>query len=508
MAAPRPAPRSAPAETMVPLAAFSQLRPGTTPLAVNHQGPVVAATISFNLAPGRTRSATRSRRSPRRCSASTCRLDPRQLRRAPPDLQQSLGNEPILILAALVASTSCSACSTRATSSDHDPLDAALGRRRRVLALMLFHTEFSIIALIGVILLIGIVKKNAIMMIDFALEAERTQGLSPRDAIYQACLLRFRPIMMTTMAAMLGAVPLAIGFGNGASCAAARHLDRRRLIVSQVLTLYTTPVVYLQQPKIHGPALPDSARQRNGDCQAPSPVRQRRRSSFAAGCAVGPTTSGPRSPFPAAFKENPGWKPAAPSEAASAGPVVGGLQRPRPERPGSPGGFLESLDPPGRRQLRGGPPDRPRRTGRTTFPTVGRRIGPALEGRDLVPGGLTPIGRKQASSRSYDLQRRTLQASWAPDFWGSDAAHGRVGHRNRPGERRRPGAAEALDAGLARPGLHRAAGLPTTRCGSSRTRSRLQADAEDHPEQVLRWASRPEATSSRRRPSSTAPGRS
>jgi len=115
-----------------------------------------------------------------------------------------------------------------------------------LLALMLARTEFSIIALIGVILLIGIVKKNAIMMIDFAIEAEREGGKSPEAAIFQACLLRFRPIMMTTMAAMLGAVPLAIGFGDGS--------EFRRplgiaivggLIVSQLLTLYTTPVVYL-----------------------------------------------------------------------------------------------------------------------------------------------------------------------------------------------------------------------------------------------------------------------
>src|SRR5262249_12561189 len=120
-----------------------------------------------------------------------------------------------------------------------------------LLALMLFKTEFSIIALIGIILLIGIVKKNAIMMIDFALEAERQHGMRPEESIYQACLLRFRPIMMTTMAALLGGVPLAIGTGTGSELRRPLGISIvGGLLISQLLTLFTTPVVYLYMERI------------------------------------------------------------------------------------------------------------------------------------------------------------------------------------------------------------------------------------------------------------------
>jgi multidrug efflux pump len=161
--------------------------------------------------------------------------------------QDSLSSQPILILTALIAVYLVLGILYESLIHPLTILStlpsAGVGA---LLALLAFNTEFSVIALIGVILLIGIVKKNAIMMIDFAIAAERNEGLSPRDAIHQACLLRFRPIMMTTMAALLGAVPLAIGFSDGAELRRPLGISIvGGLILSQLLTLYTTPVVYL-----------------------------------------------------------------------------------------------------------------------------------------------------------------------------------------------------------------------------------------------------------------------
>lgn len=234
-------------EIMTPLSAFASYALQSTPLEVNHQGQSAAATLSFNLAPGK--------------SLSDAQLDIAQVQQqiGMPNsvtgsfqgtakvFAQSLSNEPVLILAALVAIYIVLGILYESYVHPLTVLStipsAGVGA---VLALLLFHIEFSIIALIGVVLLIGIVKKNAIMIIDFALVAEREQGLSSHDAIYQACILRFRPILMTTCAAIMGAVPLAIGLGEGGELRQPLGVAIiGGLVVSQILTLLTTPVVYL-----------------------------------------------------------------------------------------------------------------------------------------------------------------------------------------------------------------------------------------------------------------------
>jgi len=298
-------------ETVVPFSAFSRFTIGTTPVSVNHTGTSVSTAISFNLpdgeALGKALAAIDAKMNQIHVPVSihggtygTARL-----------FQQSNSNTPLMLVAALLAIYVVLGVLYESYSQPLTILStlpsAGVGA---LLALLATGTEFSLIAFLGILLLIGIVKKNAIMMVDFALEAERTLGMDPRAAIAHACSLRFRPIMMTTCAAIAGALPLALAYGDGTEMRRPLGISIvGGLLVSQILTVYTTPVVYLYVHRYWKHLKEGKYRM----LVAGSLM-------LAAGCAVGPDYQRPPFQTTETFKEQADWKPSEPNDALDRGP--------------------------------------------------------------------------------------------------------------------------------------------------------------------------------------------
>jgi NodT family efflux transporter outer membrane factor (OMF) lipoprotein len=285
---------------MVPLSAFAHFAEGSAPSSINHQNASLATTISFNLAEGKSLSDAAKSIAEDAADIGVPVTVHGSFQGTARTFEESLKDEPVLIGAALLAIYIVLGILYESYAHPLTVLStlpsAGVGA---VLALLLFNMEFSIIALIGIVLLIGIVKKNAILIIDFALDAERARGLSSRDAIREAALLRFRPILMTTLAAALGALPLAIGFGEGAELRKPLGIAIvGGLIVSQLLTLFTTPVIYMYLDRLRRPRADE---------------RHLSRAAIATalvlcavclhGCAIGPNYKRPQVATPQQYKD-------------------------------------------------------------------------------------------------------------------------------------------------------------------------------------------------------------
>jgi multidrug efflux pump subunit AcrB len=264
---------SSAAPAAVPLSAFATMHVSNTPLSIPHQGQFPAATISFNLQSGSSLSHAIPAIQKAEREIGLPDTIATTFTGAAAEFRSSLTSEPLLILAAVVVIYIVLGVLYESYIHPITILStlpsAGVGA---LLALLICRIDFSLVALIGIILLIGIVKKNAIMMIDFALEAERKEGMSPEESIYQACLLRFRPIMMTTAAALLGALPLALESGTGSELRRPLGISIvGGLLLSQFLTLYTTPVIYLYLDRFGGWM---KERRRRGEvAQAELPLR-------------------------------------------------------------------------------------------------------------------------------------------------------------------------------------------------------------------------------------------
>jgi NodT family efflux transporter outer membrane factor (OMF) lipoprotein len=411
-----------PSGQQVPLSAFARFAPDVAPLSIAHQGLFPSTTMSFNLNPGvalgdavdAIEESARSIGLP--AGIQTLFAGTAQA------YQDSLGSEPLLIGAALLAVFIVLGVLYESLIHPMTILStlpsAGVGA---LLALLATRTDLSIIAMIGIILLIGIVKKNAILMIDFALAAERNEGKSARDAIHEASLLRFRPILMTTMAALLGAVPLALGSGTGSELRRPLGITIiGGLIVSQMLTLFTTPVVYLYFDRL-----------RLWRKRAANP--ETRRAGIALGvsilfvlllpsCTVGPNYKRPTAPVPPAFKEQPpvnfkeaeaaGWRQSQPADSFEKGKwweVYGDADL---------NALEEQVNISNQNVLQAEAQYRQAKAGvrlarAALFPTIS--TGPAIsESRNAVGSANTSVGT--GSRASFNLP---LDVSWEPDIWGS-----------------------------------------------------------------------------------------